>query len=285
MHVLTLIAVPSGPLSAPRLSRLRALLRPDHAAWLAPEEAADLFFTSPPDHARIADAIAGAPIDFVLQPAATRAKQLLVADMDSTLVVGETLDDLAAYAGIGEAVAAITSQSMNGTIDFGQALASRVAMLRGLDLGALDHVWSATRLNPGAEALFATMRRHGAVCAIVSGGFTCFTERLAARLGAAHHVANRLEDDGIRLTGKLVPPILDRAGKAATLRALAMHYGLAAAQTMAVGDGANDMDMLRDAGMGIAYHAKPIVARATRFRIDHCDLRALLFIQGHKPVP
>jgi phosphoserine phosphatase len=281
MHVLTLMAAPATVLTPARLPGLARALQAERAAWLAEEEAADLYFTAPPAEAAVAAALEGLPIDAVVQPVAERAKRLLVADMDSTIVTSETLDELAAYAGLKQRIAAITARSMNGEIDFRQALIERVGLLRGLPVGALELTWAATALMPGARALVATMRAAGAACALVSGGFTYFTSRVAAELGFDHHRANVLLDDGVALTGGLAEPILDRAAKRAALHELAVLHGLGLDQTMAVGDGANDLEMLRDAGMGVAYHARPIVAREARARVDYCDLRALLFIQGY----
>jgi phosphoserine phosphatase len=281
MHVLTLMAAPATVLTPARLPGLARALQAERAAWLAEEEAADLYFTAPPAEAAVAAALEGLPIDAVVQPVAERAKRLLVADMDSTIVTSETLDELAAYAGLKQRIAAITDRSMNGEIDFRQALIERVGLLRGLPVEALELTWAATALMPGARALVATMQAAGAACALVSGGFTYFTSRVAAELGFDHHRANVLLDDGVALTGGLAEPILDRAAKRAALHELAALHGLGLDQTMAVGDGANDLEMLRDAGMGVAYHARPIVAREARARVDYCDLGALLFIQGY----
>jgi phosphoserine phosphatase len=281
MHVLTLMAAPATALTETRLRAAAAALGAERSAWLSAEEAADLFFSAPPAPGAVAAALGGLPIDAIGQPAQGRAKRLLVADMDSTIVTTETLDELAAYAGLKQRIAAITARSMNGEIDFRQALIERVALLRGLRVEALELTWATTTVMPGAAALVATMRAAGAACALVSGGFTFFTSRVAACLGFDHHRANTLLDDGAALTGALAEPILDRAAKRAALHELAALHGLRLDQTMAVGDGANDLDMLRDAGMGVAYHAQPIVAREAAARVDHCDLRALLFVQGY----
>jgi phosphoserine phosphatase len=282
MHVLTLIAPPATALTEARLGRIAAALGAARSDWLAPEEAADLVFATPPAQRAIDAAVGGLGVDAILQPVAGRAKLLLLADMDSTIVTTETLDELAGYAGLKDRIAAITARSMNGELDFRQALIERVGLLRGLSVRALDSTWRSTELMPGAATLVATMRAHGAVCALVSGGFSFFTSRVAARLGFDHHRANTLLDDGIALTGGRGAPILDRAAKRAALHELAAAHGLRLAQSMAVGDGANDLEMLRDAGIGVAYHARPIVAREARARVDFCDLRALLFIQGYR---
>jgi len=210
-----------------------------------------------------------------------RRRRLLVADMDSTIVTTETLDELAAFAGLKERVADITRQSMNGEIDFREALRARVAMLQGLPLDALASTWQQTRLTPGAQTLVATMRWFGATTALVSGGFTYFTSRVAALCGFDHHRANVLLDDGAHLTGAVGDPILDRDAKLATLRQLAAGASLRRQAVLAVGDGANDLAMLRDAGLGIAFHAMPVVAAEIANRVDYADLRALLFAQGY----
>ncbi len=191
------------------------------------------------------------------------------------------MDELAAFAGVGERVAAITKRSMAGELDFSAALRERVALLEGLDLAALEHTWASTAITPGAGELVATMRAHGAMTALVSGGFTFFTARVAAQLGFDAHRANTLIDDGVTLLGRVQEPIVDRGAKLESLRAFAARCGIGLDDCLAVGDGANDLDMIRAAGLGVAYHAKPIVAEAARVRIDHCGLRALLFMQGY----
>ncbi len=248
---------------------------------LSPGEAAEFFVADAPDLAVARAALAGAPIDVLATRTRGRRRGLLVADMDSTIVTGETLDELAVFAGVGEEIAAITARSMNGEIDFGEALRARVAMLRGLDIAALERAWARTRLTPGARTLVATMAAHGALTALVSGGFTYFTGRVAALCGFAVHRANVLLDDGARLTGRVAEPILDRDAKLATLRELAAERGVRMSATLAVGDGANDLAMLREAGLGVAFRARPVVAEAVANRVDHADLRALLFAQGY----
>jgi phosphoserine phosphatase len=247
---------------------------------LSPGEAVDLPGpgTENPDAARAA--LEGAAVDVLVTRARGRRRKLLVADMDSTIVTGETLDELAARAGLGEAVAAITRRSMNGEIDFRAALRERVAMLKGLRLSALEDTWRDVRLTPGARALVATMRAHGAVTALASGGFTYFTARVASLCGFDLHRANVPRDNGTMLTGEIEEPIFGQDTKRDTLLALAKQHGLRRPATLAIGDGANDLAMLREAGLGIAYHAKPVVTREIGNRIDHADLRAVLFAQG-----
>jgi len=227
-------------------------------------------------------ALDGAPIDAIATPAEGRRKRLLVADMDSTIVTSETLDELADFAGLKDRIAAITARAMNGELDFKAALRERVAMLKGLPVEALEHTWQRVRLTPGARELVVTMRAHGACTVLVSGGFSFFTSRVAALCGFDLHRSNTLLDDGTVLTGQVAEPILDRDTKLATLTELAAERGLELSATLAVGDGANDLDMLRAAGLGVAFRAKPIVAAEARARVDHADLRALLFAQGYR---
>ncbi|HWT11113.1 MAG TPA: phosphoserine phosphatase SerB [Roseomonas sp.] len=288
-HVLTLIA-PPGALAAATLHAARdALARigattgaPD---WLAPGEAADLPFASlAADQADAAAraALAGQPVDVIAQAASGRRKRLLIADMDSTIVTTETLDELAGQAGIKDRIAAITKRAMNGELDFEGALRQRVGMLKGLGVEALQRTWEETELMPGARELVATMRAHGARCALVSGGFTFFTGRVAALVGFHEHHSNTLLEADGRLTGHVADPILGRNAKLATLKRLAAEEGIGLDATLAVGDGANDLDMIQAAGLGVAFRAKPVVAAAARARVEHGDLRALLFAQGYR---
>jgi phosphoserine phosphatase len=288
-HILTLIA-PPGTLPAATARRVRDALQalgaetgaPD---WLAPEEACDLpFGLLAPDQAIAAAraALEGAAIDAVATAAEGRRKRLLLADMDSTIVTSETLDEIAAYAGLKDVIAEITRRSMNGEIDFAQALRERVAMLKGLGTEALEATWARTELMPGATTLTATMTAAGATCVLVSGGFTWFTSRVADKAGFQRHHANTLNAEDGKLTGTVGEPILDRDAKLATLKSTAAELGLPLGATLAVGDGANDLAMIGAAGLGIAYHAKPIVAATARARIDHNDLTALLFAQGFR---
>lgn len=288
-HILTLVA-PAGQLQATLVARIRAALNdlggnagtPD---WLAEAEAADLPFTllAPEQATAIARAaLEGAPVDCIAQPAEGRRKKLLVADMDSTIVTAETLDELAAYAGVQDQIAAITQRSMNGEIDFATSLRERVAMIKGLPLAALQKTWEQIELMPGAEALVRTMAAHGAHCAIASGGFTWFTARVAERVGFQSHHANILLDDGEVLLGRVEEPVFDRDAKLTILKQLAAEHALPLEATAAVGDGANDLAMLGAAGLGVAFRAKPVVAASARARVDFGDLRALLFAQGYR---
>ena len=279
-HILTLIASP-GDLDPTLLSGLRDALAGTSITTLANREAADITLSAPPDMNTVCDVLAGAPIDAVATQTANRRKRLLIADMDSTIVTGETLDELADFAGLKDRIAAITRRAMNGEIDFATALRERIAMLKGLPLRALEATWERVRLTDGARELVATMRAHGAITALVSGGFTFFTTRVAELAGFDHQRANVLLDDGVCLIGHVAEPILDRNAKLQLLHELTAAHHIPIEQTMAVGDGANDLPMLQAAGLGVAFHAKPVVAAGARTRIDHTNLRALLFIQGY----
>ncbi len=282
--ILTLIA--ADRLDDSTLSKIRETLpQSGDPAWLAPGRAADIAFSGIADaeaenRARVI--LAAQKIDLVAQPAEGRRKKLLVADMDSTMVIGETLDELAAFAGLKDHIAAITERAMRGEIDFKAALRERVGLLAGLDEQALAETDRHLELMPGAKTLVATMRAHGAVTVLASGGFDYFTSRVRERCGFHHDRANHLEIDGGKLTGQVREPILDRHAKLAFLQEFATAQGLAEKETMAVGDGANDLDMIKAAGLGVAYHAKPVVAAEAKFRVDHGDLTALLYAQGYR---
>jgi phosphoserine phosphatase len=249
------------------------------------EGAMDLF-TEGEDVTRLAAAADRAlerrEADFCAQGAEGRAKRLLVADMDSTIINVECLDELADLAGLKAEIAAVTARAMNGEIPFEAALTERVGRLAGLGIGALERTWlERVRLNPGARALARTMAAHGARCVLVSGGFDYFTNRVATAAGFAAHRANRLLDDGARLTGEVALPILGREAKLQALKEEAAALGIGLSETLAVGDGANDLAMIEAAGLGVAYRAKPLVAAQAKARIDHTDLTALLYFQGY----
>ena len=281
-HVLTLIARRDATtLHTALITRVRDAIRGGPPKILSEGEAADMQVKAEPDLAIVREALGRAQIDAIVTKPRGRRKGLLIADMDSTIITGETLDELAAIAGIGKQVAAITARAMNGEVDFKDALRERVAMLKGLNLGALDQAWEKIRFTGGARELVATMRAHGALTALVSGGFSFFTGRVAGLLGFSQHRSNTLLDDGAALTGLVEEPILDRDAKLEMLHALAAERGVRLTATLAGGDGANDLEMLGAAGLGVAFHAKPVVAAAARARVDHADLRALLFAQGY----
>jgi phosphoserine phosphatase len=221
-------------------------------------------------------------VDWAITPERSRRKRLLISDMDSTIIGQECLDELADFAGLKAEVSAITERAMRGELDFAGALTQRVAMLKGLGLEALAkcHAERVT-LNAGARELVATMKAHGARCVLVSGGFRYFTSRVAAMAGFEADRANTLIDDGAKLTGEVGMPILGREAKLAALLEETTALGGTADDALAMGDGANDLDMIRASGLGVAYKAKPVVAAETRARIEHTDLRAALFFQGY----
>ncbi len=228
-------------------------------------------------------AMRGQPVDCVVQEAATRRKKALIADMDSTMIQQECIDELAAEAGIGGKVADITARAMRGEIEFEPAQRERMQLLAGQSATIIETVLkNRIELMPGARSLIATMKSDGAYCALVSGGFTHFTSSIAKTLGFDEHRANTLDVQNEQLTGKVIPPILGREAKAVALRDISQSRGIEIEDFMAVGDGANDLDMLSLAGSGVALHAKPVVAEQAKFRIDHGDLTALLYIQGYR---
>ena len=290
-HVATLISPPGRPgLDDALLARACAALPAARApTWLDRGIAADIPFTAggPEDNralgARVRAALDGVPVDVVVQPAAGRRKRLFVADMDSTMIGQECIDELADMVGLKDHVSAITERAMRGELAFEPALRERVALLKGLPAAAIDEVLAdRIRLTPGARALVATMQANGAYACLVSGGFTAFTGRVAALIGFDEHRGNTLLVDGDRkLTGTVAEPVLGRQAKLDTLIELRTRRGLDPLATLAAGDGANDLAMLEAAGLGVAYHAKPAVAAAAHARIDHADLTALLYLQGY----
>jgi len=286
--VVTLVARPGdGADLAEAVAVVEADTQPTRIETLSEGEAIDLYFESgfPLDELRerLDSHLDGAPVDRVVQGTRCRRKRLLVADMDSTIIGQECIDELADMLGLKPQVAAITERAMRGEIPFEPALRERVALLAGLPLAQIDRVIAERiRLNPGAAALVRTMRAGGAHTVLVSGGFTLFTARVAAAAGFEESRANRLELDGDRLAGTVAEPILGAEGKLAALRELRGRLGLEAEETMAVGDGANDLAMIGEAGLGVAFHAKPKVAAAAAARIDRTGLTTLLFAQGYR---
>jgi phosphoserine phosphatase len=230
-----------------------------------------------------AAAVAEIPVDWALRPLADRRKKLLVADMDSTIINVECLDELADFVGLKSEIAAITERAMRGEIEFEPALVERVSKLKGLALGALARCYDErVRLNEGATALVKTMSAHGGRCVLVSGGFTFFTSRVAAAAGFHANFANTLLDDGAALTGEVARPILGREAKLAALEREAASLGASPSEALAIGDGANDLAMIKASGLGLAYRAKPIVANQAHARIDHTALTTALFFQGYR---
>lgn len=255
------------------------------AQWLSDGHAFDIPVAENPTAvlAKARSLASGAEADLNLVLAENRRKKLLVADMDSTIIGCECLDELAGMAGLKGKVAAITERAMRGELEFKSALRERVALLKGMPLEFLGRTYAErVRLNPGARALAATMRAHGAHTILVSGGFTYFTSRVAADAGFKAHQGNCLADDGRALTGQVVEPILGREAKLAALEDSIARLGISFADVLAVGDGANDLDMIGRAGLGVAYHAKPVVVAAAGASIKYADLTALLYLQGYR---
>ncbi|MGM4986883.1 phosphoserine phosphatase SerB [Tardiphaga sp. 841_E9_N1_2] len=287
--VATLICNPANPaLDSTVVDGLRALLPGDtEAHWLSDGVAADILFASDHNMLALGDRLRAArgdmPIDVVVQPVGDRRKKLFLADMDSTMIGQECIDELADFAGLKAHVAAITERAMRGEIEFEPALRERVALLKNLKVGVVDEVLaSRITLTPGGRELVQTMRANGAYTCLVSGGFTLFTAKVAELVGFQENRANVLHVADGKLTGTVAEPILGKAAKLATLVELRESFDLDNLDTMAVGDGANDLAMIQDAGLGVAYHAKPAVAAAAAARIDHGDLTALLYAQGYK---
>ena len=295
LSTVTLIAPAGGkPLSAGTVETARAALIDASAAvsetlWLAADEACDL----------AVDGLTPAQADAVMAPfarthgldqfsqagppdAPERRKRLLVADMDSTIVTSETLDELSDHAGIKDAIAAITARAMNGELGFEEALRERVGMIAGLSADAMQECWAGVEYTPGARELVGTMRAHGGYCVLVSGGFDFFTARVAGEIGFHEEQANRLEIAGNKVTGTVLDPIVGREAKLAALERHAERLGITPDLAIAVGDGANDLQMIQAAGLGVAFHAKPVVAADAKARVERGDLSALLFAQGYR---
>ncbi len=287
--VATLISHPAARAVTPELaSSAQAAVGASGIDWLDRGVACDIALPEGTERASataaLRDRLALAPVDIVVQPVAGRQKRLLIADMDSTMIDQECIDELADEVGLKTHVAEITRRSMNGEIAFEPALRERVALLAGLDVAVVDRIVERRlTLASGGRTLVATMKAHGAWTALVSGGFDLFTRRIGAMLGFDEEQANRLIEADGRLTGEVAEPILGRSAKATALAEIAARRGLTPADAIAVGDGANDLDMIRLAGTGVALHAKPAVAAEAQARIDHGDLTALLYIQGYRP--
>ncbi len=258
--------------------------RSDAVRWLAPDTACEIPFTGITRSAAEAAAAhvpGAAGLEIAALAQAGRRKMLLLADMDSTIVAGETLDELADFVGCKDKVAAITARAMNGEIEYRQSLRERVALLKGLSAEALDKTLARTRLNPGAKTLVSTMRAHGAHALLVSSGFRFFTSRIRMQAGFDADIGNELEVVDGTITGHVAEPILDKEVKRRTLIETATRLGIALDRTLAVGDGANDLPMIQAAGLGVAFHAKPAVDAAAPTRVRRADLTALLYLQGY----
>ena len=284
MFVATMIANPvdkrlSGGFASETMDQLSGA----SFEWLSGNIACDILLESYPENLQeVWQACQDEQIDLVVQRAENRQKKVLLADMDSTMIEQECIDELAAEAGIGDKVARITERAMNGELDFSQALRERVGLLKGLEEAAIERVMK-NRISfmPGGDTLVATMKKHGAYCALVSGGFTDFTSRVADHLGFDENRANTLLRENGQLTGEVADPILGKDAKVEALNQIVSARTLESADVIAVGDGANDLGMLKLAGSGVALHAKPIVAQQANMRLNFADLTGLLYIQGY----
>jgi phosphoserine phosphatase len=297
-YSLVLVSPSDGPPLEPSLvsSSYRWLPDGDRQTplWLSEGEACEIGFMVEDEYEELGlpgilakdireDLIGDRPIDVAVVPAERRRKKLLVADLESTIIEKECLDELAAYVGLRAQISDITARAMRGELDFETAVKERVGLLKGLDARSLEKVYTErVTVARGAETLVRTMSKNGAWCALVSGGFTFFTERLAKRLGFHTHQANSIEIREGRITGRVTEPILGREAKLAALQRLTAERAIKADETLAVGDGANDLAMIKAAGLGVAYRAKPIVAAEARVAIQYGDLTALLYLQGYR---
>lgn len=288
MLVATLIANPATPCITSALAETAVnAVKATSLYWLADAVAADIPLPEDLDEtsalSRLRDVLGNQAIDAIVQPLQTRRKKLLIADMDSTMIGQECIDELADMVGVKSHVAAITARAMNGEIPFEDALRERVALLKGLSAAVVsDVIRDRITLTPGGRELVATMRKNGGHAALVSGGFTCFTGPVAAMIGFNENQANILEVDNGFFTGVVREPILGKQAKADSLQAISARLGITPDDAMAVGDGANDLAMIQMAGSGVALHAKPSVAAQARHRINHGDLTALLYMQGYR---
>ena len=284
MFVATLLTNPAKPaLDRVTVESLRNAWGSGDAEWLDPGIAAEFPLAVLPDNQwQVWEGLQALGVDMAILPAEGRRKRLLLADMDSTMIQQECIDELADMAGVGPYVASITARAMNGELDFEAALRERVGLLTGLPVAVIEDVLrDRVTLMPGATALLATMKANGAYAALVSGGFTAFTARIAALLGFDENRANTLLVEGGLLSGQVSDPILGKAAKVQALRDITARLGIGLAEAVAVGDGANDLGMLELAGMGVALHAKPAVAAQCQVRVNHGDLTALLYLQGY----
>ncbi|MEX3017260.1 phosphoserine phosphatase SerB [Gymnodinialimonas hymeniacidonis] len=283
MFTVTLLTNSAMFLDRELVTNLRNAMGGGDAIWLDPNHAAEFEVQKVPKGIdTVWKSLSAEGVDLVVQSSGNRKKRMLLADMDSTMIQQECIDELAAEAGVGDRVAAITARAMNGELDFEEALIERVGLLKGLPEATIQTVLEKRiTLMPGGQVLLATMRANGAHCALVSGGFTAFTSAIAAKLGFHENHANTLLSENGTLTGDVARPILGRDAKVEALQAITQAQGLSPSDVLALGDGANDLGMLQLAGTGVALHAKPTVQEQADIRINHGDLTALLFLQGY----
>lgn len=290
-YIFTFVAANSSkPIKNDHISDFSALLsesglkQAGGPVWLCPEKAVDIAIGQKPERPVIEglrSLCAPLEVDVFINPAQNRRKKLLLADMDSTIVTGETLDDLAAFAGLKDKIAAITAQAMEGKLDFHEAIRARVGLLKDLPASALHETLAETKLSPGAETLVRTMSAQGAFCALVSGGFTFFTGAIAEKLGFNAHHGNELGIENGKLTGLVLEPIQDKFAKLEYLKSYCAQHGLNTSDAMTIGDGANDLPMLSAAGLGVGYQPKNVVLEHIDNAIMHGDLSAALYAQGY----
>ena len=287
--VLTLIGnAKSAPIESIHLAKIyrnfATILKTD---WLAENEACDIFLKTMLSTTNIAekarDALSGTKIDTVCTPINGRRKKILISDMDSTIINQECIDELGDAVGLGSEIKEITASLVRGEVSVADAMRKRLAMLKGMEYHLLESVYNKRiSLKPGAQTLVQTMRHHGAFCTLVSGGFTFFTRRIAERIGFHHHQGNELVFEGGKLTGKIPEPLLGRSAKLNTLTSLCAEKGLQPSDVLAVGDGANDIEMIKGAGLGVAFHNSNSLKKYANAYINHGDLTALLYIQGFR---
>ncbi|OAN80062.1 phosphoserine phosphatase SerB [Jannaschia sp. EhC01] len=283
MFTITLMTNHAMYLDSSLVTNLRNAMGGGEAVWLDRNHCAEFDAPKIPRNIQtVWESLSAEGVDLVWQKAGDRKRRMLLADMDSTMIQQECIDELAAEAGVGDRVAKITARAMNGELDFEGALLERVGLLKGLPEATIATVLE-NRITcmPGGATLLATMKANGAHCALVSGGFTAFTQAIAARLGFDEHHANTLLAKDGALTGDVTRPILGREAKVDALNRITKTLGIKPADVLAVGDGANDLGMLQLAGTGVALHAKPMVQEQAKHRVNHGDLTALLFIQGY----
>jgi phosphoserine phosphatase len=285
MFIATLIAkdrLSSGDISQAEDALRRAGAAPSGRSWIEEDVACDILLSTSPKAARSALEGLLPEVDVIVQGEASRRRKLLVSDMDSTMITVECIDELADYAGLKDEVSLVTEKTMRGDLDFEAALTQRVALLKGLDESVVTRCLNErVGITPGAIQLVRTMKREGATCVLVSGGFAAFADEVAKTIGFDQAISNDLEVEHGRLTGTVGRPIVGAYAKRDALFDAATLAGVAVEDTLAIGDGANDIPMLQAAGLGVAFHAKPAAAEAAGARIDHCDLTALLYAQGY----